>query len=253
MNPLRQTALLASCAALCLALAPGCGPKKPNGTNPPTTGGGGGDGGAAGDGGAGGDGGGGDGGAVAGDGGGDGGDGGGTPSGETCKAETADPTLLFSTSILMRPPKGVEFLPDDGNPTFAQATMSGGFISACDATVKRVNVLVFPHDKKKGVSGTLDEFVASLEQQGYTGGKDLGVKYEGKNEKHVAWEFPAQGGNPASSLYIVAAVRTGKTVPPIDKIDNVFIVVYETTPDEYSLLEPTFIESGKSLFIVPPE
>lgn len=256
VNLLRQLALIASSSALCLAVAPGCGPKKPNGTTPPTTSGGaGGDGGASADGG--GDGGG-DGAASA-DGGGDpgasgdgGGDSGGTPA-ETCEAKVADPALLFSSSILIRPPHGVEFLPDDGNPTFTQAIMSGGFISACDANIKRINMLVFPHDKKKGVEGTLKEFVESLAAQGYQGGKDLGVKHEAKGEKHVAWEFPAQGGQPASVLYIAAAVRTGATVPPIDKIDNVFVVVYETTPADFKLLEPSFAESGKSIFIVPPD
>ncbi|MEM6995925.1 MAG: hypothetical protein AAF721_35785 [Myxococcota bacterium] len=246
----RKLALFASSSALLLAFAPGCGPKKPNGTSkPPTGGGGGGDGGATsagGDGGSASADGGGDGGAAAGD----GGSGGSAGGAETCKAEVADPTLLFSTSILLRPPKGVEFPPDDGNPTFAGATMSGGFISSCDGTVKRVNVLVFP--KGKSVDKTLEEFMASLAEQGYQNPKDLGVKHEAKGEKHVAYEFPAQGGNPASALYVVVAERAGATVPPIDKIDNTFIVVYETTPEDYGILEPTFIESGKSLFIVPP-
>ncbi|MBL4689797.1 MAG: hypothetical protein JKY37_34735, partial [Nannocystaceae bacterium] len=169
---------------------------------------------------------------------------------ETCKAEVADPTLLFSTSILLRPPKGVEFPPDDGNPTFAGATMSGGFISTCDGMIKRVNVLVFPGGK--GVDKTLEEFMASLAEQGYADGKDLGVKHEAPGEKHAAFEFAAQGGNPASVLYVVVAERKGATVPPIDKIDNTFVIVYETTPADFGILEATFAESGKSLFIVPP-
>ena len=246
MNLHRHLVLLSSICTLSFSL--GCGPKKPNGTTPPTTG---------------------EPSAVTGDsdGGGDtggevatgdtgttpAGDGGTTPpaaEAKTCKAEVADPALLFSMSMLLRPPKGVEFLPDDGNPTFTQAVMSGGFISTCDGMIKRINVLVFPGDKS--AEKTLDEFVASLAQQGYTGGKPLGAKHEGKGEKHVAFEFPAQGGQPASTMYIAAAHRKGATSPPIDKIDNVFVIVYETTPSDYKLLESSFTESAKSLLVVPP-
>lgn len=243
MNLTRKLAVLASTSALCLAIAPGCGPKKPPGTTPPTSGGksggsAGGEGGSA-DGGerA-------DGGQVTG-----GGDGGHSDA-ETCKADVADPALLFSNSILLRPPKGVEFPADDGNPTFAGAAMPGGFISACDGKIKRVSVVVLPGDKN--VSKTLDEFVATLATQGYADGKDLGVKYEAAGEKHVAFEFPAQGGQPASSVYLAAVHRQGATNPPIEKIDNIFILFFETTPADFGILKDTFEATGKSVFVVPP-
>ena len=167
-----------------------------------------------------------------------------------CKAEVADPALLFGESILMRPPIGVEFLPDD-NPTFAQAAMSGGFISACDATIKRVQVFVYANDKTKTLEDYQTDFKAMLASSGYTGGTTTPV-HASTRENHVAHEFPASGGQPPSSLYVAALRLEGATVPPTGKIDNVFIVVYETSPDEYAMLEPTFKASGSSLLVVPP-
>lgn len=167
-----------------------------------------------------------------------------------CKAEVADPALLFHETILMRPPIGVEFLPDD-NPTFAQAAMSGGFISACDATVKRVQVFVYANDAAKTLEDYQRDFKAMLASSGYTGGTTTPV-HVSTDENHVAYEFPASGGQPPSSLYVAARRLEGATVPPTGKIDNVFIVVYETSPEEYAMLEPTFKLSGSSLLVVPP-
>lgn len=167
-----------------------------------------------------------------------------------CKAEVADPALLFHETILMRPPIGVEFLPDD-NPTFAQAAMSGGFISACDATVKRVQVFVYANDAAKTLEDYQRDFKAMLASSGYTGGSTTPV-HSSANENHVAYEFPASGGQPPSSLYVAALRLKGATAPPTGTIDNVFIVVYETSPEEYAMLEPTFKLSGSSLLVVPP-
>ena len=172
------------------------------------------------------------------------------PPEPSCKADVGDPALLFGETILMRPPKGVEFLPDD-NPTFAHAVMSGGFISACDANVKRVQVFAFANDATMTMEDYIRDFQATLATSGYTGGSSTPV-VEGKDERHVAYEFPAAGGQPPSSLYVAALRRKGATVPPAGKIDNVFIVVYETSPEDYPTLEPTFKQSGSSLLIVPP-
>ena len=174
------------------------------------------------------------------------------PKVAACEAEVGDPQLLFGSSILLRPPKGVEFMPDDGNPTFAQAVMSGGFISACDATVKRMFVLAFAHDPSKSVDQYAGEFVETLADQGYVDGTLRAETLE-HGEYQTAIDFPADGGNPASTLHIAAVHRKGATVSPIENIDSVFVLVYETTADEYDLLEPTFRQSGRSLFIIPPE
>jgi len=167
-----------------------------------------------------------------------------------CAGEVADPTLLFSESILMRPPVGVEFMPGD-NPTHAQAAMSGGFVSACDATIKRVQVFVFANDPAKTLEDYHQDFKALLASSGYTGGTSKPMHHTAV-ERHVAYEFPAAGGQPASSLYVAARRLKGATVPPVGAVDNVFIVVYESTPEEFAMLEPTFKLSSSSLLVVPP-
>lgn len=239
MNLVR-TLLLTSACSFAIALAgAGCKPKTPDGTTPPGDGGGG----SATDGG--GDGGGDDGGAATDDGGGGGGDGGGDGGSAppaNCEAKTADtPTPLFGEQVLIRPPVGVEFMQDD-NPTFAQASSSAGFVSACDATVKRVLVFVFQNDKKKGLDATADEFLSTLEQQGYAGGKKGEPLVDTKTDYHTVVEYPASGGNPASNLYVAVARR----------YDNVFVVVYEAEPADFKALQPTFKASAESLLVIPP-
>jgi hypothetical protein len=236
-----RTLLLTSACSFALSLASaGCKPNTPDGTTPPGDGGG-----AATDGGGGGD----DGGSGAGgdgggaEGGGDGGgDGGGAPPPENCEAKTADaPTPLFGEQVLIRPPVGVEFQAED-NPTFAQASSSAGFVSACDATVKRVLVFVFQNDKKTGLDKTAGEFLTTLEQQGYQGGKKGEPTVNSKTDYHVVVEYPAAGGNQASNLYVAVARR----------YENVFVVVYEAEPADFKALLPTFKASAESLLVIPP-
>ncbi len=220
---------------LCLGLAGGCGSKKPPGTNPPGEDGGGkkpgknrqpkGDGGAS------------DGGAVTDAG--DGGDDGGAPT--TCDAKVADaPTLIFSDLVMFRPPIGVEFPPDD-NPMVQTAQMSGGFMSACDAMIKRVMVFVYQMDKKKKPAKLMEEFIKTLESQGYTGGTQAAANVDTATDYHVAVEYGGGGGSQATALYLAVARRGDKD----------FILVYESSPEELELLKPTYAESAKSLLLVP--
>lgn len=223
---------------LCLGLAGGCGTKKPPGTNPPGETDGGGGGGASDGGGGASDGGGG---AVT-DGGGDagGGDGGGAAP-TSCDAKVADtPTLIFGDQVMLRPPIGVEFPPDD-NPMVQSATMSGGFVSACDASVKRVMVFVYEVDKKKKPAKLMDEFIKTLEGQGYTGGTKSSAYVDTAADYHVSVEYGGGGGSQATVLYLGVARRGDKD----------FIAVYESSPEEFKLLKPTFEESAKSILIVP--
>ncbi|MEM9458268.1 MAG: hypothetical protein AAGF11_29095 [Myxococcota bacterium] len=228
---------------LCVGLAGACGPKKPPGTNPPGESGGSGDGGggdAGSDGGGGSVSDGGDGGAAS-EGGGDGG-GGGAPT--TCDAKVADtPTLLFSGQVIIRPPVGVEFVEDD-NPMVQQAIMSGGFMSACDALIKRMLVVVYEKDKKRKPTKLVEEFMkSSLEPQGYTGGTKSSAYVDTATDYHLSVEYGGGGGGAAAVLYLAVARRADKD----------FVVVLETTPEEFKLLKPTFQESAMSLFPVPQE
>jgi hypothetical protein len=223
---------------LCLGLAGGCGTKKPPGTNPPgETGGGDGGGGSDGGGGTGGGGG-----AVT-DGGSDGGAGGdgGGAAPTSCDAKVADaPTLIFSDAVMLRPPIGVEFPPDD-NPMVQTATMSGGFVSACDASIKRVMVFNYQVDKKRKPAKLMDEFVKTLESQGYTNGSKSSPHVDTATDYHISVEYGGGGGSQATTLYL-AVSRRGS---------NDFVIVYETSPDDFKLLKPTFEESAKSILLVP--
>lgn len=223
---------------LCLGLAGACGTKKPPGTNPPgEDGGGGGGGGGTSDGGGTGDGG--SGGAVT-DGGGDGGDGG-AAAPTSCDAKVAEaPTLIFNGLVMLRPPTGVDFPPDD-NPMVQTAAMSGGFVSACDASVKRVMVFSYEADKKKKLGKLVDEFIDTLKGQGYSGGTKSSAYVDSATDFHVSVEYGGSGGGEAVVLYLAGARRGTSD----------FIAVYETTPEDFKLLKPTFEESAKTILLVP--
>ncbi|MBK6916375.1 MAG: hypothetical protein IPH07_03145 [Deltaproteobacteria bacterium] len=227
--------------ALALSLGLACDSKnKPDGTNPPdstgsVSGGGssdasGGGSGDTSDASGGGDGGGGDGGTT-------------TPDKpKTCDAKTADkPAALFGERVLIRPPVNVELVED--NPTMAVAQVSGGFVSACDATVDRMTILVFENDKKKSAKDFANEMIDTyLVKGGYTGGTKGTAVVDTANDYDISVEYPATGGNPASVLYI--AVRR--------RHENFFALVYQTRPDEFPLLQPTFKASAATLLVAKP-
>ncbi len=228
---------------LCLGMA-GCGPKKPPGTNPPgDSASGGGSGGATTDGG-GSDvtsGGSTDGGGTTAETGGSGDGGAAAPT--TCEAKVADsPTLLFMDQVILRPPTGVEFIPDD-NPVVQQAMMSGGFMSACDAIIKRMLVTAYELNKKKKPSVLMDEFITSLESQGYTGGNKSAAYVDTATDYHLSVEYAGAGGSQATVLYLAVARRT----------DRDFILVMESAPADFKMLQPTLEASALSLFIVPAD
>ncbi|MEM6294200.1 MAG: hypothetical protein AAGA54_23185 [Myxococcota bacterium] len=230
--------------ALCLGLlAPlaGCDKNKPDGTtNPPT-----GDGAvAAASGGAtdpadadAGD-------AGAADGGGDAGDGGAAePAAPKCDAKVADtPTALFGDKVLIRPPVNVEIVED--TPVFAQTYASGGFVSACDATIDKMYLFVFENDKKKDASTYMEEVIGEmLVKNGYTGGT-RGKNYaESATQVDTEIEYPAGNGAPPAKLYV-----------SVKKLyDNTLVTVFATRPDEFGALAPSFQESAASLIVLPPD
>lgn len=228
---------LALCLGLLTPLA-GCDKDKPNGsTNPPTGADGvadasGGDTTEPG----------GDDGADAGD----GGDGGGEappPAATACAAKVADtPTALFGDKVLIRPPVNVELVED--NPAFAKTYASGGFVSACDATVDNMFLYVFENDKKKDAATYMDEFIsATLVKSGYVDGKRGKNFAESATQMDTEIEYPAANGVPPAKLYV-----------SVKKLyDNTMITVFTTRPDEFSALAPTFTESAASLIVIPPD
>ncbi len=234
MNLVRNLAALAITLTLGVAVAPGCGPKKPNGTsNPPGGSNASGGGGATSGGGSS---------ASSDDAGGEaGGDGGGAPT--TCEAKVAGaPVPLFEEKVLIRPPVNVELVED--NPTFATTYASAGFVSACDATVDRMSLFVFQNDPKKKLGTYLDEVVNEmLPKSGYQNGTRDKNYLETDTDAHTGVEYPAADGAPPAKLYIAVARR----------FDNVFVILYQTRPDEFVVLKPTFEESAKSLLVIPPD
>jgi hypothetical protein len=222
-----------SAFVLALVLGPaGCDKNKPDGTNPPEDGAD-------------------DGGKKqsrrdrkkdreAGDGGGeDGGDGGEAP--KSCEAKTADaPTPLFGEKVLIRPPVNVEL--HEENPTFAVAQTTGGFVSACEGTIDRMTMLIFQNDKKKPLAKYADEFYSALEKNGYTGGTRDKPSVDSDTDHAFVAEYPAAGGQPASKLYIALKRRQ----------DVIIALTYQTRPDEFPKLEPTFKASADSLLVAPP-
>lgn len=154
-----------------------------------------------------------------------------------CEAQVADvPTSLFGDRILIRPPVNVELVED--NPTLA--TTFSTFVSTCDATVDRMSLFVFGNDKAKSLSSYYDEFRDTLTKSGYSNGTDTTISESGL-ELMRAIEFPAADGNPPAKV-LVAVSR---------KQDNVFVVFYQTQPDQWPGLSNTFVASARTLLVVP--
>jgi hypothetical protein len=178
----------------------------------------------------------------------DSGDGGEAPAGETapaakaCDAKVADtPTALFGDKVLIRPPVNVELVEE--NPTMAQTYASGGFVSACDATVDKMYVLVFENDKKKDAGVYVEETITgALVASGYTNGKRGDNIVESPTQVDTAVEYAAVEGNPPATLYVSAKKL----------YDYALVTVFVTRPAEYDTLAPTFKESAASLIVLPP-
>jgi hypothetical protein len=231
--------VLAPTLVLALSLgATACKKDKPDGTTPP---GGGGAGNTAGNDGAG-DGGSADGGTASTDGGTTDGAGDGGAKPKTCDAKTADaPQALFGDKVLIRPPVNVQLAEE--NPTLAVAQVSGGFVSACEATIDRMNLMIFANDKKKSAKQFAEELIdVYLAKGGYTGGTKGSAILDTQNDYDISVEYPAEGGQPASVLYV--AIRR--------RHENFFAIVFQTRPDEYPALKPTFTASASSLLVAPP-
>jgi hypothetical protein len=232
VNLVRNLLGSALTCALTLGVAPGCKPTKPDGTTPP-------DGSSSksgkkrgakkGD--AGSD-------LADDDGGGDAGD----EAAAKCEAKVADaPTPLFNEKVLIRPPVNVELVEE--NPSYATTYASSGFVSACDATVDRMHVFVFP-DQKRGLDKELDEFIGEyLVKAGFKDGSRKDNFLATDTDMHTAVEYPPAGGQPPAMLYVATAKR----------FSNVFMLVYQTRPDEFPVLKETFKASAESLLVIPDD
>jgi len=156
-----------------------------------------------------------------------------------CDAQVADvPTALFDSKVLVRPPINVELIEE--NPTYAKTYAD--FVSACEATVDAMNLFVFENDKKKTMAVYMDEIIDQmLPKSGFANGKRGKNHVESANDLHTEVEYAAGNGTPPAKLY-VAATR---------KQQFILVAIYQTRPDEFSVLLPTFTASAKTIFVVP--
>jgi hypothetical protein len=162
---------------------------------------------------------------------------------KSCDAKVADtPTALFGDQVLVRPPINVEIVED--NPTFATTFTSGGFVSACEATVDRMSLFVFQNDKKKNVKAYMDEVINTmLANSGFKNGTRGKNHVESEVQLDTEIEYPAGDGAPPAKLYI-----------SVKKLYQfALVVVYQTRPDEFGALLPTFKASAESLIVLPPD
>ena len=176
----------------------------------------------------------------------EGGEGGSTepaaPAAKACEAKVADtPTALFGDKVLIRPPVNVELVEE--NPTMAQTYASGGFVSACDATVDKMYLLVFENDKKKDAATYVTETIdGALVASGYKDGKRGANVVETPTQVDTSIEYPAGDGAPPAKLYVSAKKL----------YDYSLVTVFVTRPTEFDTLAPTFKESAASLIVLPP-
>lgn len=173
---------------------------------------------------------------------GDAGDGG-SQAAAKCDAQVASaPTSLFGDRVLIRPPVNVVLVED--NPTFATTYQSGGFVSSCDATVDRMSLFVFQNDAKKNLGTYMSEIIDDmLPKSGFAGGSRGDNFVDNATDLHTSVEYAASNGSPPAKLYI-GATR---------KLDYVLVVIFQTRPDEFPVLVPTFKESASSVLVVPQD
>jgi hypothetical protein len=168
---------------------------------------------------------------------------GGSEAPKSCDPKVADtPTALFGDQVLIRPPVNVELVED--NPQFATTFTSGGFVSACEATVDRMSLFVFENDKKKNVKAYMDEVIGTmLANSGYKGGSRGKDFVETDVQLDTEVEYPASDGQPPAKLYISVKKLYQYTL----------VVVFQTRPEEFGALQPSFKASAESLIVLPPE
>lgn len=160
-----------------------------------------------------------------------------------CAAQIASVSVpLFGDRVLVKPPINVELVQE--HEGLATTYASGGFVSACDATVDKMTILVFKNDKKKKLATYVDEVINDmLPKNGFAGGTRGKNHVETATDIHTDIEYPAANGAPPAQLY-VAVTR---------KFDYVLVAVYQTRPPEFPVLLPSFRESAKSILVVPPD
>jgi hypothetical protein len=215
-----------------LGFGSGCKPKKPDGTSPPGEEDEGGGGKRRGRRGRGGD-----------ESGGDEGGGGGKAAdpdaaSPDCPAEVSDtPTSLFQSTLFIRTPKNVEIV--EQSPFFA-STMSD-FVSTCDAMVDRMAIIVLEDTDK--TEDLLAKTKTVFEKNGFTGGKFSKPEIQNDTEVRVVAHFPPAKDSEEAKVYSVIQRKYGK----------LFLIWYQTKPDQWPGLVATFRESANRLIVVPPE
>lgn len=225
-----------------LALATGCKPGTPDGTNPPDSSSGGGEGGGE------------EGGNATSEEGGGGEEGGGEEGGgeekdltqTQCDAEVAEvPYPLYGDSILIRPPKGVEGFVEN-SPFDAYMNPSQPESVSCveglpGAIISRGQLFIFEDNKKTALKDSLPEY---LEKLGYAAGTQFDLKEEGSGDSrylHVGIEMAPDDQNPEPAKAWVV-MRTGQ--------NRMVVLVYETHANAFNALRKTFEESGRSVLIL---
>lgn len=164
------------------------------------------------------------------------------PQAVACEAQVADaPTPLFDESVLIRPPINVELTV--ANPTLATTYAEDGYVSACEAVVDRMSILVSANDKERPLSEFATDIIdKTLAGNGFTNGTRGTNPVDTDTALHTTMRYPAADGNPPVVIYIAIA----------RKYNYILTTLFETRPDDFALLEPTFKKSAESLLVIPP-
>jgi hypothetical protein len=155
-----------------------------------------------------------------------------------CPHELGDvPTHLWQ-SVLVQTPVGVTLVED--GPT--RATTRASAVSTCGATVDRMLIVALPNDPARSLDAYLADFLAGLEREGY-GGATRGATKDAFRFLWTDFVFQTTSG-PAPAQALVKIIRED---------ESVFVLFYQTHPEQWVALKETFRQSALSLFVHPEE
>ena len=153
-----------------------------------------------------------------------------------CPYELGDIPLHLWQRVLMKVPVGVTLVED--GPT--RATTRASSISTCGATVDRMLIIALTNDPARSLDAYLADFLAGLEREGY-GGATRGATKDGFSFIWTDFVFQTTSG-PAPAQALVKVIRED---------EGVFVLFYQTHPEQWVALKETFRQSALSLSVTP--
>lgn len=154
-----------------------------------------------------------------------------------CEVALAEqPMSMLGGVASIRTLRGMELNID--SPMFAQIVTADGPI-ACGRSMSRMLAMMFAHDPDESLHRLANEFILTLEQQGFIDGQAHRTYVDDPAHLQLSRLYPATEGIPAAFVYL-AFIREG---------DRVVGLIFELEEGDLDQLRPSMEASIASLQI----